>query len=137
MKKLTFGVVAHDFERTFITGYSVLNSVNHYKGQLFMSDGTYAKVLEHTAVISLSENSKNTSDLLMLHFDEELKMHQGFEREFKGLDAGYVYNYDNLHWFSLVDTHPIEWHDTFADAWSLYKTEPTHRTICSSRPVGV
>lgn len=66
---MKFGVFGQDFSREFVSGKN-LQTINHYEGQLLISDGEYSKVIDDFTLESIERDT----DVLMFiakAFEEE------------------------------------------------------------------
>lgn len=130
---MKYGIVTADFSREYVSSNTLYN-VNHYKGQVLLSDGENSKCLDDFSIEAIQSNDA-ALNLIIQHFQEENLLHES--SAVKILAVGGSYTSDNLSWMVNQGHYPITWFECFEDALRVYKKAPTNRSIAKSSPVNI
>lgn len=130
---MKIGIFTEEFTREYVSS-SMLHTVNHYKGQMLISEGDNSKCLDDFTVDVIKHNPK-VLDLTKDHFEQEKELHESTRKEILAL--GGEYTPDNITWFVNQERYPIKWFESIEEAFKHYQVAPKTRDIATSSPVSV
>jgi hypothetical protein len=119
MNKFKFSVVEKDFFRELRTELEITR-LHYYAGQIFITDGRFAMLLDDGEICTLSlirqhkvVLEKRFTDLNKINEDHESKISLDYKK-------GETYCSDNGAWLTIEDGHPLGIYDSFSEAFKHY-----------------